>query len=411
MISKKILLVDDEQELLRTASYILRSSQYDVDKAFDGEEGLNKVQQAHRDKKSYGLIITDVQMPKMTGTEMISLLRKKDIETPVLVMTSYGDKDLLKELIHFKEVDYIDKPFNQIDFLNLVNKIFLTIEKEDKKQRDSLETVSREKEILRSEKETLSRNITTLNKEIESAMTAYKNLISINTEQCPVRFVFRHQPFNEFGGDFLNLKSFGQECRILMADVAGHDMGATYHHIVIKTLFDQYFQENASEDLFLNYLNTAIYQSYNHDRLVTALFLNINLKTMKAEIFNAGHPSLIHIPIKTRVPETLDSPGMTLGLFQECKPGRLSLNLHPKDRLVLFTDGLTNVIRKDGESGKMDQMKAEGISRLAAKYSVEDMEDMIDVIWKEVLSFCRYKPTDDMMLAGIEIPEGPNVQH
>ena len=411
MNSKKILLVDDEQELLRTASYILRSNQYEIDKALNGEEALQKIQRARREKDSYQLIITDIQMPKMTGKEMITLLRKEDNETPVLVMTSYGDKDLLKELIHLSRVEYIDKPFNQIDFIHLVNKIFLDLEKEDKKQRDSLESVSREKEILKSEKETLSRNITTLSNEIESALAAYKNLISINTDQCPVRFVYRHRPYNEFGGDFLNIKPFGSECRILMADVAGHDMGATYHHIVIKTLFDQYFQENASEDLFLNYLNTAIYQSYNHDRLVTALFVNINLKTMKAEIFNAGHPALIHIPVKTHLPQTLEAPGMTLGLFQDCSFGKSSVSLQPKDRIILFTDGLTNAARKDGESGELFQMKAEGISRLAAQYSGEDMEDMIDVIWKEVLSFCRYKPTDDMMLAGIEIPEVPHVQH
>ena len=403
--------MDDEQELLRTASYILRSNQFEVEKALNGEEGLQMIQRARREKKEYQLIITDIQMPKMTGKEMISRLRKEDGDIPVLVMTSYGDKDLLKDLIYFNRVEYIDKPFNQIDFIYLVKKIFLNLEKEDKKQRDSLESVAREKEILKSEKETLSRNITTLSNEIESALAAYKNLISINTNNCPVSFVYRHRPFNEFGGDFLNIKPFGPECRILMADVAGHDMGATYHHIVIKTLFDQYFQENASEDLFLNYLNTSLYQSYNHDRLVTALFLNINLKNMKAEIFNAGHPALIYLPEKTHIPETLEAPGTTLGLFQDCSFGRASVDLHPRDRLILFTDGLTNAVRKDGESGNILQMKMEGISRLAEDYSKEDMEDMIDVIWKEVLSFCHYKPIDDMMLAGIEIPEVPHVQH
>ena len=411
MNPKKILLVDDEQELLRTASYILRSNQYEVDKALDGEEGLEKIERARREKKSYQLIITDIQMPKMTGKEMIGLLRKENIDTPVLVMTSYGDKDLLKELLHLNRIEYIDKPFNQIDFIHLVSKIFSDLEKEDKKQRDSLESVSREKEILKSEKESLSRNITTLSNEIESALAAYKNLININTSQCPVRFVYRHRPFNEFGGDFLNIKSFGPECRILMADVAGHDMGATYHHIVIKTLFDQYFQENASEDLFLNYLNTSLYQSYNHDRLVTALFLNIHLKKMKTEIFNAGHPALIHIPRKTRIPKAIETPGMTLGLFQECSFGKTSADISPGDRFILFTDGITNASRKEGESGNVVLMKTEGILKIASDYSREDMEDMIDVIWKEVLSFCHFKPLDDMMLAGIEIPEGPYVQH
>lgn len=105
---KKILLIDDEQDIVETLKFVLEAQGFECVCAFDGEEGLNKAKSETPD-----LIILDVMMPKINGFK-ISRLLKYDIkykDIPILMVTarSQNDDKLIGEETGADE--YITKPF------------------------------------------------------------------------------------------------------------------------------------------------------------------------------------------------------------------------------------------------------------------------------------------------------------
>lgn len=92
----KILLVDDNADLLRLLQTGLLRAGYEVVTAKDGEEGLRRASSEQLD-----LIVIDIEMPKMDGYNMLRRLRKEELlkETPVIVLTGYGPmKDMFEGL-------------------------------------------------------------------------------------------------------------------------------------------------------------------------------------------------------------------------------------------------------------------------------------------------------------------------
>ena len=108
-MAKKVLIVDDEQDIVETLKFMLETENYECHCANDGEQGLNKAREIMPD-----LIILDVMMPVMNGYKVSRLLkfdtRYKDI--PILMLTARSqEKD--KELGEETGADeYITKPFD-----------------------------------------------------------------------------------------------------------------------------------------------------------------------------------------------------------------------------------------------------------------------------------------------------------
>jgi two-component system, OmpR family, response regulator len=102
----RILIVEDEPDLLRSLAQAIREEGYAVDTAPDGEEGLYKAE-----NYDYDAIVLDVMMPKMDGWEVLSHLRKKK-KTPVLMLTARDQsRDRVRGLDTGAD-DYVVKPFD-----------------------------------------------------------------------------------------------------------------------------------------------------------------------------------------------------------------------------------------------------------------------------------------------------------
>ena len=86
--SLKILLIDDDEPVLSNLCYFLRDKKYDVTTASDGFEGLKLFE---NDQQRFDLVITDIVMPKISGIGLISILKKKYPDTPVIVITGWGE--------------------------------------------------------------------------------------------------------------------------------------------------------------------------------------------------------------------------------------------------------------------------------------------------------------------------------
>ena len=86
--SIKILIIDDEEPILSNLCYFLNQKGYDVTSASDGLKGLKLFKE---DPKGFDLIITDIVMPKLSGMSLISIIKKKSPNTPIIAITGWGE--------------------------------------------------------------------------------------------------------------------------------------------------------------------------------------------------------------------------------------------------------------------------------------------------------------------------------
>ena len=107
----KVLIIEDDKILSKTIEQCI-CSKYDVDRAFDGEEGVMYAQ-----NNIYDVIILDIMIPIINGYEVLENLRARKVYTPVLILTA---KDTLNDKLKGFRLgadDYMVKPFNKEELL------------------------------------------------------------------------------------------------------------------------------------------------------------------------------------------------------------------------------------------------------------------------------------------------------
>lgn len=114
MRRKKILIVDDEQDILEFLSYNFKREGYEVITSVNGKEGLSKAELILPD-----IIIADIRMPEMDGIEMCRRMRKTNAlkDVPVLFLTADDDEYLALSAHHSGGTQYLNKPIH----LNIIS--------------------------------------------------------------------------------------------------------------------------------------------------------------------------------------------------------------------------------------------------------------------------------------------------
>jgi len=105
MVGERILLVDDEEAIVRVLTISLKSDGYNVIPAYSGEEGLGLYQ---RERPS--IVLTDLKMPGMDGLELLQRIKNMNLDTEVIVITGHGDMDSAIEALRLGASDFINKP-------------------------------------------------------------------------------------------------------------------------------------------------------------------------------------------------------------------------------------------------------------------------------------------------------------
>ena len=124
---KKILIADDEPDILEIISYNLRKEGYEVYTAADGNEALEKARHHHPD-----LIILDIMMPKKTGVEVCQILRTQPefSQTLIIFLTALSDEAVQIKGLESGADDYLTKPVSPKVLISRVNAIFRRIKQE-----------------------------------------------------------------------------------------------------------------------------------------------------------------------------------------------------------------------------------------------------------------------------------------
>jgi len=133
MEKETILVVDDNHELTELLTMLLAST-YHVICAYDGYQGMERAQTHKPD-----LILLDMNMPRMTGIEMLEALRDTDCHAPVIFMTAKGSEYIAVQAFKLGVQDYLSKPFSRVRLEETLDRALhemrLTREKEQMEKR------------------------------------------------------------------------------------------------------------------------------------------------------------------------------------------------------------------------------------------------------------------------------------
>lgn len=106
MVAKKILLIEDDSFISEMYYTKLKDVGYEVETAYDGEDGLKKVSELKPD-----LILLDIRLPKLDGLELLSIIKGKDDlkNIPVIILSNLGEKEDIEKGLSLGAIDYLIK--------------------------------------------------------------------------------------------------------------------------------------------------------------------------------------------------------------------------------------------------------------------------------------------------------------
>jgi two-component system alkaline phosphatase synthesis response regulator PhoP len=133
---KKILIADDEPDILEILHYNLKHEGYEVYTAKDGDDALVKAKQLHPD-----LIILDIMMPKKTGVEVCAVLRALPAfkDTLIIFLTALSDESSQIKGLDTGADDYVSKPISTKVLVSRVNALFRRVNKPENENNNSLQ--------------------------------------------------------------------------------------------------------------------------------------------------------------------------------------------------------------------------------------------------------------------------------
>jgi len=116
---QQILIVDDNPNMSSLLAEMLEIFEFDSQRAGNGQEALNIL-----GGQTFSMVITDLRMPEMSGSELLKSIKQNNPELPVIVISGYNLAEEEDSLMADLADGFINKPFKMVDIENLLKKFF-----------------------------------------------------------------------------------------------------------------------------------------------------------------------------------------------------------------------------------------------------------------------------------------------
>ena len=239
-----------------------------------------------------------------------------------------------------------------------------------------------------------------LAQDLDAARSIQQSLLPQITPDIPgYSLATRSNACYQVGGDYLDLVAEPDGSYLmLIADVAGKGLASA----LMCTSFRSAFRVLARQSLSLEELANRLSQQHWDEgdearrRYVTALFVRLHAESGELEFLNAGHNPAFLVDPKANMLHRVEASGTPLGLL----PGSAYVGerriLAPGSRLLLYTDGLTEVFRGEEEFG---QERLEDLFARTENLSEPTASSILDLLWTTLDTFTDGAPQQDDMSA------------
>ena len=206
------------------------------------------------------------------------------------------------------------------------------------------------------------------------------------------------QPARVVGGDYFDVLKFSEgKIGVCIGDVVGKGISAALLMANLQASFRAFASEAVSPGALVSKLNEVISNNIAADKFVTFCYCMIDTTDNRLTYASAGHcpPILFH---KSGEAVPLKEGGTPLGIFPDREYEHAGLQLESGDRLVLYTEGLTEAMNLDEQEFGEQRLVELGSRNIALSAS-----EMLAAIKKEVVSFCNASFQDDFTLVVVAV--------
>ena len=335
----RVLVADDQSDVVLALRLLLRAEGLDVDAAASVHEVRDRLHAG-----TYDLLLMDLNYARDTtsgaeGLALLSDVRAHDPVLPVLVMTGWGSIDTAVEAMRRGACGFVHKPWDN-DALTAA--------------------IRREVEDGRAQRRAQSRTL----REQQEAQAIQRSLLpSELPTRAGVDMFARWKPASAFGGDLYDVTPLADgRIAVSIGDVCGKGLPAALLMANVQALVRAFAASDPSPRSLVTRLNRELSRHAGVRRFVTFFLAMFDPASGHVTYCNAGH----NLPIVARADgsiERLGTGGMVLGAFDHCEFDEATVDLRSGDRLVLFTDGITEAGSDDerefGDEGLLEVVRRE----------------------------------------------------
>ncbi len=390
------LIVDDSVSQRTTLRLLLRKWNFDTLEASSGEEALEICKNSPVD-----FVICDWIMQGMTGPALCTAIRDLEMEqyTYLILLTSKSEKGDIAQGLDSGADDFLSKPMDPQELKARLQ----TGQRIISMQEDMVEKNRRISEAF----DRLNLLYKRIDDDLRSASRMQQALIPQRQTRCgPVNIGVLYQSSGHVGGDLVGFFEVAENrVAIYAIDVAGHGVSSALMTARLSNLFSgQHLEENIGIRRLPNgefsarnpaniaaELNDRLQDDADTDLYFTMLYADVNLDTGKVVLCQAGHPN----PALIRRSGEVEFPGeggLPIGLVPDMSYDTISITMKPGDRLLMFSDGITECENAAGE-----MMEEEGLMAILEKNPNLGEAALLDEIVKEMVTFTGHDQfTDDV---------------
>lgn len=382
-MKEKILVINDDAGIRSLTKLPLEQQGFDVYEADDGRKGIEASIRLLPD-----LILLDVMMPEMDGYETCEQLKQNPTtqEIPVIFLSSLANpKDKIKGL----ELGGVDFVNNVIDKGELLARV-----------QNQLKIKSLTKALTESNQSLLLKQ-ELLDHDLKAAAMIQKSFLPQEKSKSPrVNVSWMWCPSHPLGGDIFNMIPHDPSRLIIyMVDVSGHDVPSALVTVSVSQFLHQ-LNQNSKDPLSPKEIMCALNKEYpmeRFDRYFTIFYAILNLDSGKLTYSRGGH--LPGIKLEQNQPiEFLEAGGPLIGLSLEHSFEEGSTHLAIGDKMILYTDGITDIKNKKDEFY--------GIDRFCDVLNSNKEKSVDQILYQVQQSLAQFTegegPPDDMSLLILE---------
>jgi len=378
----RVLVADDQPDVIAALRLLLRGAGLEADSASSVQDVRDRL-----NDRAYDLLLMDLNYARDTtsgaeGLELLAEVHARDRHLPIVVMTGWGSIDTAVEAMRRGAKAFVPKPWENAALT---------------------QTIQREvNEGLASRKADASAA-----RELEDAQVIQRALLPSSMpaiDGCEMAAIWR--PASAFGGDCYDVLPFSNtRMAISIGDVAGKGLPAALLMSNLQASVRAFATNDAGPAVVVERANRALCRHTPLDRFVTFFYGVVDTDGPSTLLgagrtlhyTNAGH----NFPILVRADGSvvrLATGGLVLGVAADAHYQQDSVVLQAGDRLVLFTDGITEAERRDGEEFGDDRL-VETVVALRGESPLR----IVDAIVNRVCAFTGGVFRDDATLMAVSI--------
>lgn len=371
---KRVLVADDQADVLHAISLLLKLE------GFESQTVMHPAAVVEAMKnREFDLLIMDLNYTLDTtsgseGLDLISSIRKINTNVPVLVITAWGTIELAVEALQRGASDFIQKPWTNSQ---LIQKSRDLIERAEQARKAQAQIEEEQQESVEIQRKLLSLKL------------PQQHGITVSGDSRSMRYV---------GGDYCHLTPLtASKFAVSIADVAGKGVPGALLTASLRGLENSVVTHDIHPQQLCSSLNEALSEIMPIGKFVSFFFAVIDTETRTLCYCNAGHnpPILVRADGSAR---ELRVGGGVLGLFAEWTYEQTQLKLEGGDRLVLYTDGITEVESPDDEEFGTDRVK-----EIVVQNRAGSAEEIQRTLMHAVSRHCEERFQDDATVVVIAV--------